>query len=129
MLLNSGVGQGLFFAGLKHVALQIIASYTEDRIITTNPEEILKGRTADQRNFAPVADSSSAATPVAAAPEAPVVEEKKDETVAPAVASTSTTPVSAEQKPAATTAAAPAVAPVQNNSDGFDNTAQLLQGK
>src|SRR3989339_1596325 len=129
MLLNSGVGQGLFFAGLKHVALQIIASYTEDRIITTNPEEILKGRTADQRNFAPVADSSSAATPVAAAPEAPVVEEKKDETVAPAVASTSTTPVSAEQKPAATTAAAPAVAPVQNNSDGFENTAQLLQGK
>ncbi|OIP81948.1 conjugal transfer protein TraC [Candidatus Peregrinibacteria bacterium CG22_combo_CG10-13_8_21_14_all_44_10] len=44
MLLNSGVGQGLFFAGLKHVALQIIASYTEDKIITTNPEEILKGR-------------------------------------------------------------------------------------
>lgn len=44
MLLNSGVGQGLFFAGLKHVAIQIIASYTEDKIITTNPEEILKGR-------------------------------------------------------------------------------------
>jgi hypothetical protein len=45
MLLNSGVGQGLFFAGLKHVAIQIIASYTEDKIVTTNPEEILKGRT------------------------------------------------------------------------------------
>lgn len=43
MLLNSGVGQGLFFAGLKHVAIQIIASYTEDKIITTNPEEILRG--------------------------------------------------------------------------------------
>ena len=42
MLLNSGVGQGLFFAGLKHVAIQIIASYTEDKIVTTNPEEILK---------------------------------------------------------------------------------------
>ncbi len=42
MLLNSGVGQGLFFAGLKHVAIQIIASYTEDKIITTNPEEILR---------------------------------------------------------------------------------------
>jgi conjugal transfer ATP-binding protein TraC len=47
MLLNSGVGQGLFFAGLKHVAIQIIASYTEDKIVTTNPEEILKER-ADQ---------------------------------------------------------------------------------
>ncbi len=44
VLLNSGVGQGLFFAGLKHVAIQIIASYTEDKIVTTNPEELLKQR-------------------------------------------------------------------------------------
>ncbi len=44
VLLNSGVGQGLFFAGMKHVAMQVIASYTEDKIITTNPEEILKQR-------------------------------------------------------------------------------------
>ncbi len=43
LLLNSGVGQGLFFAGLKHVAIQVIASYMEDKIITTNPEEILRG--------------------------------------------------------------------------------------
>lgn len=42
LLLNSGIGQGLFFAGLKHVAIQIIASYSEDQVITTNPEEILK---------------------------------------------------------------------------------------
>lgn len=42
LLLNSGVGQGLFFAGLKHVAIQIIASYAEDKIVTTNPEQILK---------------------------------------------------------------------------------------
>lgn len=44
VLLNSGVGQGLFFAGNKHVAIQIIASYLEDKIVTTNPEEILKAR-------------------------------------------------------------------------------------
>jgi type IV secretory pathway VirB4 component len=43
MLLNSGIGQGLFFAGQKHVAIQVIASYTEDKIVTTNPEEILRG--------------------------------------------------------------------------------------
>jgi len=42
ILLNSGVGQGLFFAGQKHVAIQVIASFTEDKIVTTNPEEILK---------------------------------------------------------------------------------------
>lgn len=41
VLLNSGVGQGLFFAGNKHVATQVIASYTEDKIVTTNPEEVL----------------------------------------------------------------------------------------
>ncbi len=42
ILLNSGVGQGLFFAGNKHAAIQIIASYGEDQIVTTNPEQLLK---------------------------------------------------------------------------------------
>ncbi len=41
LLLNSGVGQGLFFAGNQHVAIHVIASYGENKIITTNPEEIL----------------------------------------------------------------------------------------
>ncbi len=40
-LLECGVGEGLFFAGLKHVAIKIIPSYTEDQIITTNPEQML----------------------------------------------------------------------------------------
>ena len=44
MLLNSGVGQGLFFADNKHVAIQVIASYSENQIITTNPEELLAQR-------------------------------------------------------------------------------------
>ena len=47
MLLNSGIGQGLFFAGNKHVACQIIASYTEDKVITTNPEEIAKRKSSE----------------------------------------------------------------------------------
>ncbi|MEI7511268.1 MAG: ATP-binding protein [Candidatus Peregrinibacteria bacterium] len=42
LLLNSEIGQGIFFAGLDHVAIQIIASYTEEKIITTNPEEVIK---------------------------------------------------------------------------------------
>jgi hypothetical protein len=41
LLLNSGVGQGIFFAGNKHVAIQIIASPDEARIVTTKPEEVL----------------------------------------------------------------------------------------
>lgn len=48
MLLNSGVGQGLFFAGLKHVAIQVIASYGEDKLVTTNPEEVLKAQKDSQ---------------------------------------------------------------------------------
>jgi hypothetical protein len=35
------VGEGLFFVGLKHVAIKIIASYTEDQIITSDPSQIL----------------------------------------------------------------------------------------
>lgn len=46
LLINSAVGQGLFFAGNQHAAIQIIASYTEDRIVTTNPEEIAKAEAA-----------------------------------------------------------------------------------
>lgn len=42
LLLEAAVGEGLFFAGLKHVAIKIIASYTEDQIITTNPEQMLE---------------------------------------------------------------------------------------
>lgn len=48
LLINSGVGQGLFFAGNQHVAIQIIASYGEHKIITTNPEEILEMKKAEK---------------------------------------------------------------------------------
>ncbi len=41
LLLEAGVGQGLFFAGLKHVALQVVASFFENRIVTTKPQELL----------------------------------------------------------------------------------------
>ncbi|MFA5173162.1 MAG: ATP-binding protein [Candidatus Paceibacterota bacterium] len=40
-LVETEVGNGLFFAGLKHVAVEIVASFFEHQIITTNPEEIL----------------------------------------------------------------------------------------
>lgn len=42
LLLESGVGEGIFFAGLKHVAIRVIASYTEDQIITSDPSQILQ---------------------------------------------------------------------------------------
>ncbi len=41
LLLESEVGEGLFFAGQKHVAIKVIASYTEDQIITSDPAQLL----------------------------------------------------------------------------------------
>jgi len=48
MLLESAVGEGLFFAGQKHVAIRVVASYAEEQIITTSPEEILKIKKAKE---------------------------------------------------------------------------------
>lgn len=42
LLLESDVGEGLFFAGLKHVAIKIVASYAEDQIITSDPRQVLE---------------------------------------------------------------------------------------
>ena len=44
LLLAAAVGEGLFFAGLKHVSLQVVASYTEDQIITSDPQQLLTMR-------------------------------------------------------------------------------------
>lgn len=48
LLLESDIGEGLFFAGLNHIALKVIASLNEDQLITTNPEEILAARAIEQ---------------------------------------------------------------------------------
>ena len=42
LLLESNVGEGIFFAGTRHVAIKIIASYSEDQIITTDPAQLLE---------------------------------------------------------------------------------------
>ncbi len=43
LLLTAEKGSGLFFAGRQHVAIQIIPSYFENKIITTDPQELLGG--------------------------------------------------------------------------------------
>ncbi|MBI4434765.1 DUF87 domain-containing protein [Candidatus Uhrbacteria bacterium] len=42
LLLESGPGEGIFFAGAKHVAIKVVASYTEDQLITSNPQQLLE---------------------------------------------------------------------------------------
>lgn len=42
LLLESGVGEGIFFAGSRHAAIKVVASYTEDQLITTDPRQLLE---------------------------------------------------------------------------------------
>ncbi len=41
LLLEANVGEGIFFAGLKRAAIKVVASYSEDQIITTDPEQLI----------------------------------------------------------------------------------------
>ncbi len=42
LLLESAIGEGIFFAGNKHAAIRVVASYTEDQLVTTNPQQLLE---------------------------------------------------------------------------------------
>ncbi len=80
VLLNSGVGQGIFFAGNKHVAIQIIASPEEAAVITTKPEEVLAAaamKVATAKREQDNADAK-AAIGAQAAPAVSTPEESKD---------------------------------------------------
>ena len=48
LLLQAEVGEGLFFAGTKHVAMKVVASYSEDQVITTDPKQLLAIKKAKQ---------------------------------------------------------------------------------
>ncbi len=51
LLLECGVGEGIFFAGDKHAAIKVVASYTEDQLITSDPRQLLEIEQA-KREFA-----------------------------------------------------------------------------
>ncbi len=42
LLLECGIGDGIFFAGSKHAAIKIVASYSEDQLITSDPKQLLE---------------------------------------------------------------------------------------
>ncbi len=50
------VGEGLFFAGLSHVVIKVIASPTEEQLITTNPKDILERQMKQQEMSANISD-------------------------------------------------------------------------
>lgn len=75
LLLESDVGEGLFFAGSSHVAIKVIASYSEDQIITTDPRQLLEQQQAKQAEnnlSGPAIDENySARTPASTPPRSP----------------------------------------------------------
>ena len=54
LLLESGVGEGIFFAGSKHVAIKVVASYSEDQLMTSDPRQLLEIEAA-KRNLSKAA--------------------------------------------------------------------------
>ncbi|MBP6930361.1 DUF87 domain-containing protein [Patescibacteria group bacterium] len=101
LLLESNVGEGLFFAGTNHVAIQVVASYAEDQIITSDPTQILASREAEEAKNAPtqVITPDQTATPAPASMQASTppgtATAPQPENVAQAPANTANTPPSA----------------------------------
>jgi hypothetical protein len=58
LLLECGVGEGIFFAGSKHAAIKIVASYTEDQLITSDPRQLLEIEEAKKEFDESIADES-----------------------------------------------------------------------
>ncbi len=71
LLLESGVGEGIIFAGNKHAAIKIVASYSEDQLITSDPRQLLEIEEA-KKEFAASMDQSGGQP--AAAPALPDME-------------------------------------------------------
>jgi type IV secretory pathway VirB4 component len=63
LLLSADVGEGIFFVGANHVAIQIYSSEYEYKLITTNPEEILKMRQEDASSLDRIVPNTVAASP------------------------------------------------------------------
>jgi conjugal transfer ATP-binding protein TraC len=71
LLLEAAIGEGIFFAGNKHVAMKVVASYTEDQLITTNPEQLLemeRARKEFSASFSGKKKRENVAQPVAPTP-------------------------------------------------------------
>lgn len=63
VLLSSGVGQGILFANNTHVAIQVIASPAEHKIITTKPEEVMKKKAEAPKQEPPKSEGSPGNAP------------------------------------------------------------------
>ncbi len=89
------IGEGLFFAGLNHIIIRILASATESQLITTNPQQL-----ADQ--------AAQAQAQAPAEPEPPQIANPADLPPPPAQTPTPTTEAPAAAAPTSPQEPAPA---------------------
>ncbi|MFH0951623.1 MAG: ATP-binding protein [Patescibacteria group bacterium] len=66
LLLESDVGEGIFFAGSKHAAIKVVASLTEDQIITSDPKQLLEIEQAKKEFESRLARGTEGPTPAKA---------------------------------------------------------------
>ncbi len=70
LLLSAGVGEGIFFAGMNHVAIRIIASPDEHALASTKPSEVIARQkeaaaqhlAEDKISSVPISDTSETKT-------------------------------------------------------------------
>ena len=60
LLLECGLGEGIFFAGTKHVAIKTVASYSEDQLITSDPRQLLELEEAKKKYEEEMAEQEAA---------------------------------------------------------------------
>lgn len=84
LLMESGIGEGLFFAGQKHVAIKVVASYTEDQLVTTNPQQLLEIEAARKEFEEKVASAQNQSDEAAVQTE---VKKNTEENTSPSVVS------------------------------------------
>jgi len=112
------VGEGLFFAGLSHVIIRILASPTEEQLITTNPQQMLEATGG-------VAAAGSVGSDTAAVPAAATIIPPDLQTPEQQMAQTQDSVPAASTPPAGTAPApAPFVAP-QTQTQTTDNQAHV----
>ncbi len=49
-IMSAGIGEGIFFAGTEHVAIQVLASENEHNLITTNINDVLKAEAKEMQS-------------------------------------------------------------------------------
>lgn len=76
LLLSANVGEGLFFAGQSHVSMRVLAAPFEHKLITSNPEEVLKRQQEEAIMNPTQTPPPVAATSVTSTPPTPIYTEQ-----------------------------------------------------